>query len=113
MALYTWRLFLKGRTAIIFNDSTSAESILVRGYSNAAWDANEITSEFWSLAAELEICVCICRVPTDINPSDGCSRGTAKEDAMRYGWELCRVELASHWYNRGPGMKKGIKRFAS
>ena len=110
MALYNWRMFLKGKTVILFNDSTSAESILVKGYSNSAWDANGITAEFWCLAAELEICVYVCRVPTDINPSDGCSRGTIKEDAMRYGWEVCRVELAPLWYSKGPGNRKGVKR---
>ena len=104
IALYTWRPFLMGRTVLLFNDSTTAENILIKGYSNAAADANAVVHEFWRGTCELQSCLYIDRVPTDGNPSDGCSRGKACEDAMLYGWELCRAKLHETWLEHGPGM---------
>ena len=40
IALYTWQVYLLGRTVLLFNDSSTAENMLVRGYSNAAPDLN-------------------------------------------------------------------------
>ena len=103
IALYTCKTFLHGRTCIFFNDSTTAESMLVKGYSNAAVDANAVIAEFWHLACDVEICAYIDRVPTDCNPSDGCSRGSAFVDALTYGWEQCRPLVNETWVERGPG----------
>ena len=103
LASYTWRMFLKGRSTILFNDSTTAESILIKGYSNQALDANKITAEYHDDSCEQETCVYIERCPTDCNPSDGCSRGKILEDALRFGWEICRVELKEDWIKHGPG----------
>jgi len=103
IALYTWKTFLHGRTCIFFNDSTTAESMLVKGYSNAAVDANAVIAEFWHLACDVEICAYIDRVPTDCNPSDGCSRGSTFVDAPTHGWEQCRPLVKETWVERGPG----------
>ena len=103
IALYTWQPFVCGRTIIFFNDSTTAESMLVKGYSNAAVDCNSVIAEFWNLCCLSQICAYIDRVLTDGNPSDGCSRGTAFEDSLLYGWELCRVLLSETWMETGPG----------
>ena len=73
LALWTWRDFLKGRSCLVFNDSTVVESVLVRGYSNQATDINEVTGGFWEHSMDLELCVYIDRMPTGCNPSDGCS----------------------------------------
>ena len=106
LAFETWKECLKGRTIIFFNVSSAAENILVKGYSNSAYDANGMVAEFWRLAAELDACAYIDRVPTDMNPSDGCSRGKASEDALKYGWELSRIFLHSRWIDKGPGMRE-------
>jgi len=103
IALYTWQLFVCGRTIIFFNDSTTAESMLVKGYSNAAVDCNSVIAEFWNLCCLSQICAYIDRVPTDGNPSDGCSRGTAFEDSLLYGWEQCSVLLSETWMETGLG----------
>ena len=62
-------------------------------------------AEFWHLACDVEICAYIDRVPTDCNPSDGCSRGTAFEDSLLSGWELCRVLLSDTWMEIGLGVR--------
>ena len=90
VALSTWMRFLRGRTCLILKDSTSAEGILIKGYSNQAEDANEMVGNFWTQCAEGDVCTYIDRIPTDSNPSDGASRGRACEDALRYDWELVR-----------------------
>ena len=108
IALYTWKDFILGRTVIMSNDNTIAESILVKGYRNNVEDANKAVGEFWKLAAENYICVYIDRVPTDCNPSDGASRGKAHEDAMQFGWELCRARIDPEWEERGPGTRDGL-----
>ena len=56
IALYTWQLYLLGRTVLLFNVSSTAENMLVRGYSNAAPDANGVVAEFWSLTSATEAC---------------------------------------------------------
>ena len=94
---------MKGRTVLLFIDSTTAENILVKGYSNGASDANGMVSEFWELASSLQILVYTDRVPTDMNPADGASRGTIEDDCLRYGWEHLRAELLPRWRKRGPG----------
>ena len=103
LAMKTWQKFLRGRTALFFNDSSSAENILIKGYSNKALDANSVASQFWGLSSSLDMTTYTDRVPTDMNPSDGCSRGTALEDCLAFDWELCRVRLDPEWSERGPG----------
>ena len=105
VALQTWRDYIRGRTMLLFNDSTAVENMLVKGYSNKASDANSLISEFWTMCADSEVCVYIDRVPTDDNPSDGASRGKIHEDAYSCGWEIVRPRLKPRWTREGPGNK--------
>ena len=57
IALYAWQMHLIGRTLLLFNDSSTAEKMLVRGFANAVPDANGVVAEFWSLTSETEACL--------------------------------------------------------
>ena len=94
---------MQGRTLLLFNDSTAAEALLIRGYSNKAADMNGLVSEFWRHCAAYDVTAYVDRVPTDCNPSDGASRGKALEEALLHNWELCQPEVYEAWRKHGPG----------
>ena len=87
------------RPYIVFSDNQAVESILVKGYSNKAPDCNVIVGEFWDHVRDLRTTVWIDRVPTDMNPSDGASRGQVDQDCLRYGWERVQPDIPPHWFN--------------
>ena len=52
---------------------------------------------FWDNCRVLRNAVWIDRVPTDMNPADGPSRGTIDEDCEKYGWERVQPVVPDKW----------------
>ena len=94
---------MRKKHILVFVDSMSAEGALVSGRGRVD-DIGQLSSVFWRLVQEYQILVYICRVPTDGNISDGCSRGS-RDLAHRLGWKEIQVveclEWAMGWI--GPG----------
>ena len=73
------------------------ESVLVKAYSNTALDLNKAIGTFWGKVRELNVCFWIDRIPTDMNPSDGASRGEFEQDCHRCGWEMEQPDIPEDW----------------
>ena len=77
-AFSTWQDRIQNRSLILFIDNDSAAASLVKGYSPKV-DSGAIVGEFWLLAAQLRVHVCIDRVESKSNLADGPSRNQFDE----------------------------------
>ena len=47
----------------------------------------------WDKARELNVCLWIDRILTDMNLSDGASRGELEQDRHQFGWEMVQPDV--------------------
>ena len=104
-ALWTFRHYVRDKFVLLLIDSEVVEAALIKGYSSRE-DVCELVGVFWELALQLNVQICIDRVPTDANPSDGPSRGRF-QTGEDLGWVGTQLELPRMVMDRSMSSGKG------
>ena len=69
---------MRGKRVLLLIDNESVQGALIKGYSSIS-DQSDLIGYFRYLTLVYDICMFICRVPTDSNPADDPSRGRFTE----------------------------------